>query len=184
MRIRKFLQQRGLGPESDPEESDPLSPDQPWLAYVYAASVRGRVVYGINSGRRTHGDQIDPERMKSFSSPRCATVDGFSLHANVAIAAGDRARLERLAQYCVRGPVALERLEALTDGRLLYRFKRAWRDGTTHIILTPLASAVGNKFVDRASRVFQELDIIPPSRNTKRVSDWGTSARLGACAPS
>ena len=26
----------------------------------------------------------------------------------------------------------------LTDGRLLYRFKRAWRDGTTHIILMPL----------------------------------------------
>ena len=33
----------------------------------------------------------------------------------------------------------MERLETLADGgRLLYRFKRAWRDGTTHIILTPL----------------------------------------------
>ena len=84
------------------------------------------------------GDQIDPETMEAFSSPRCATVDGFSLHANVAIAAGDRARLERLAQYCARPPVAMERLERLDDGRLLYRFKRAWRDGTTHIILSPL----------------------------------------------
>jgi hypothetical protein len=26
----------------------------------------------------------------------------------------------------------------LADGRLLYRFKRAWRDGTTHIVLDPL----------------------------------------------
>jgi len=76
--------------------------------------------------------------MEAFSGSRCATVDGFSLHANVAIAAGDRARLERLAQYCARPPVAMERLERLDDGRPLYRFKRAWRDGTTHIILSPL----------------------------------------------
>src|SRR6266516_7761159 len=34
-RIRAFLRQRGLGPDSDPEESDPLSRDEPWLAYLY-----------------------------------------------------------------------------------------------------------------------------------------------------
>ena len=45
-RIRKFLRQRGLGPESDPEESDPLLRDQPWLACLYAASVRGRFADG------------------------------------------------------------------------------------------------------------------------------------------
>jgi hypothetical protein len=32
----------------------------------------------------------------------------------------------------------MERLERLADGRLLYRFKRAWRDGTTHIVLDPV----------------------------------------------
>ena len=140
-RIRKFLQQRGLGPDSDPEESDPLSRDQPWLAGVCAASVLGRVAYGANSGvhvTRVGGDRIGPENMDAFSSPRCAAVDGFSVHANVAVPAGDRARLERLAQYCARPPVAMDRLEVLADGRLLYRFKRAWRDGRTHIVLTPL----------------------------------------------
>src|SRR5213594_5035204 len=55
---------------------------------------------------------------------------------------------ERLAQYCARGPVATERLEMLTDGRLLYRFKRAWRDGTTQIILMPLDMlAIARKIV-------------------------------------
>ena len=94
------------------------------------------------------GDQIDPESMEALSNPRCASVDGFSVHANVAVSAGDRARLERLAQYCARGPVATERLEMLTDGRLLYRFKRAWRDGTTHIILMPLDMlAIARKIV-------------------------------------
>jgi hypothetical protein len=49
-----------------------------------------------------------------------------------------RLRLERLARYCARPPIAMERLEPLADGRLLYRFKRSWRDGTTHVVLDPL----------------------------------------------
>ncbi len=100
VQIRKFLQHRGLHPDSDPEESDPLSRDQAWLlAGIYAASVRGRVARYASSEKRVTntGDQIDPENINALSSPRCASVDGFSLDANVAIRAGDRARLERLA---------------------------------------------------------------------------------------
>src|SRR6516162_1844778 len=51
-RIPKFLQSRGLGPDSPLEESDPLSCDQPWLAGVYAASVLGRAAFGPNAGHR------------------------------------------------------------------------------------------------------------------------------------
>jgi hypothetical protein len=76
--------------------------------------------------------------MDALVSPRCASVSGFSLHANTSVPAGDRQRLERLCLYCARPPIAIERLEPLSDGRLLYRFKRPWRDGTTHIVLTPL----------------------------------------------
>ena len=65
-------------------------------------------------------------------------VGGFSLHANVAVHADDKPRLERLARYCARPPIATERLERLADGRLLYRFKRPWRDGTTHVVFEPL----------------------------------------------
>ena len=90
-------------------------------------------------GRMTRvGGQIDPESMDLTLRPRCATVDGFSLHANVAVHAGDRPRLERLARYCARAPIAMDRLERLVDGRLLYRFKRPWRDGTTHIVMEPM----------------------------------------------
>lgn len=61
-RIPKMLLRRGLGPDSDPEESDPLLRDQPWLAGLYAASVSGRTAFGPNAGRRVTrgGDQIDP----------------------------------------------------------------------------------------------------------------------------
>ena len=97
--MTRLLDRRGLGPDSDAEESDSLPRDEPWLAGLYAAAVTGRTAYGPNAGRRVTrvGDQIDPESMDLTLSPRCATVDGFSLHANVAVHADDRPRLERLA---------------------------------------------------------------------------------------
>jgi hypothetical protein len=36
-----------------------------------------------------------------------------------------------------RPPVATERLSRLVDGRLLYRLKHRWRDGTTHVVFEP-----------------------------------------------
>jgi hypothetical protein len=65
---------------------------------------------------------------------RCARVSGVNLHANVSIPARDRVRLERLCRYCARPAVATERLSVLPDGRLLYRLKPRWRDGTSHVI--------------------------------------------------
>ena len=44
----------------------------------------------------------------------------------------------QVCKYCARPPLAMERLEPMADGRLLYRFKRPWRDGTTHIVFQPL----------------------------------------------
>jgi hypothetical protein len=47
-------------------------------------------------------------------------------------------RFERLCKYVARPPLATERLTRLDDGRLCYRLKRRWRDGTTQIVLEPL----------------------------------------------
>lgn len=65
-------------------------------------------------------------------------VSGFSVHAGVSIRADDRKGLERLCRYAARPPVAVERLEQLSDGRLSYRLKTPWRNGTTHVIFDPL----------------------------------------------
>ncbi len=73
-----------------------------------------------------------------MSGPRSAMIDGVSLHANVAVPARDRRRLEKLCRYIARPPVATERLSKLADGKLLYRLKRKWRDGTTHVVFEPL----------------------------------------------
>jgi len=140
-RVRALLKRRGLNsPQPDTEDSDPLSRDQPWLAEVYAGSICGRLATGVNAGRRVvlAGDRIDPEAIDSRTGPRCASVSGFSLHANVTISGGDRPRLERLCRNAGRPPLSIQRLESLPDGRLRYWFKTPWRDGTTHAVFQPL----------------------------------------------
>jgi hypothetical protein len=62
---------------------------------------------------------------------------GFTLHADVAVPARDRRRLERLCRYVARPPVATDRLERLPDGRLLYHLRHRWRDGTRQIVFEP-----------------------------------------------
>ncbi len=52
--------------------------------------------------------------------------------------ANDRARLERLCRYVARPPLASDRLERGPEGRLVYRLRHRWRDGTTHVLFEPL----------------------------------------------
>jgi Putative transposase len=41
-------------------------------------------------------------------------------------------------RYLVRPPLAVERLTESPGGQLLYHFRRAWRDGSTALLLDPL----------------------------------------------
>jgi hypothetical protein len=102
--------------------------------------VAGRTATGPRAGRRVQrlGDRIDADDLPLVEGERCTTTGGVSLHANVAVPARDRLRLERLCRYAARPPVATERLFRLDDGRLLYRLKRRWRDGTTHVVFEPI----------------------------------------------
>ena len=70
---------------------------------------------------------------------RRAFVEGFSLHADTWLHENDVAGLERLCNYGARGPLSLERLSALPDGRLAYRMKRPSPTGQTHLLLAPVA---------------------------------------------
>jgi hypothetical protein len=67
-----------------------------------------------------------------------ARYGGFSLHAGVDIAQGQRAKLERLCRYVSRPPVATDRLALTSSGQVRYALKTAYRDGTMHIVLEPL----------------------------------------------
>ena len=140
LRVARLLERRGLGPNADPEEADTLQRDQPLLAQLYGASVSGRVATGPRAGQLVAkvGDSVEWEDLVVPSGVRCAAVAGFSVHADVCVPAHDRMRLEKLCRYAGRPPLATERLSVLPGGRLLYRLKRRWRDGTSHVIFEPL----------------------------------------------
>jgi hypothetical protein len=69
--------------------------------------------------------------------PRCARWQGFSLHANVAVAAQAREQLEHLCRYLLRPSRALERLTESSHGQLLYELPHPRRDGSTHLRRDP-----------------------------------------------
>ena len=76
--------------------------------------------------------------MRIATGRRSARLEGFSLHADVAVPARRRDQLERVCRYILRPPLALERLTESPGGQLLYQFRRPWRDGSTALLLDPL----------------------------------------------
>ena len=58
--------------------------------------------------------------------------------AKVALEADDHAGRERLCRYLTRPPIASERLSLDEDGRVVYRLRRHWKDGTRAVVFEPL----------------------------------------------
>lgn len=69
--------------------------------------------------------------------PEDAESSGFSLHADLAAMASQRDKLERLARYVSRLPVATDRLSLTQGGNVRYALKTPYRDGDTHVIFEP-----------------------------------------------
>jgi hypothetical protein len=139
-KIHRLLERKDLGPQTNPGEGDPLLRDQPLLAELYGASVQGRIASGPGAGKRLKGVrfEFEMEARGEKVGRRRANLSGFSLHANVCIPAKARHQLENLCRYVARPAVATERLSKLADGRILYRLRHQWRDGTSHVIFDPL----------------------------------------------
>jgi hypothetical protein len=132
------MQRRGIGPDADSQ--DTLQLDEPLLAELYSASISGRVATGRRAGRPIVrvGEKMDSENAEAKSGSCCAMVEGFSVHAGVGVPARDRLRLERLLRYASRGPISNDRLSLLPDGRIRYKLKRRWKDGTKAVIYEPM----------------------------------------------
>ena len=147
LRGRGFLTDEGnVSPLEESEEGSQLSLFQ-------AASIQGRVAQGPEAGARLDRLTRLPANGSRFKPPPlCAEVEGFSLHAAVHVAAHDRDRLEHLCRYIARPPFAAERLSLTPSGRVLHELRRAWRDGTTHVVFEPMV------FLERLAA------LIPPPR--------------------
>jgi hypothetical protein len=134
-RVAVVLRKHGrtLGDELD-ELLHPLA-DEPALADIYGAAVRGVELLGERPGKPALRI-VDPEAARAGEP--AADVAGFNVHAKVVVDGRDRARLERVCRYLGRPPIAKERLDLLPDGRIRYTMKKPWRDGTRAIVLSPL----------------------------------------------
>jgi hypothetical protein len=117
-RVLRLLDKRGALPAQGPEDTQ-----QAWQAHSLQQRLRWTEV------------DVRPPPSKQ---PRCAFLEGFSLHANTHLHANDRQGLERLCRYGARGALALERLSRAEDGRIAYRMKRPLPNGTTHLLFTGL----------------------------------------------
>jgi hypothetical protein len=88
---------------------------------------------------------LGPDELKR---PRCAFVDGFSLHANLALEAHERKKLEKLMRYGLRPPFAQKRLSITADGKVRLKLRKPFYTGQTDIVFEPvdflkrLASAI------------------------------------------
>jgi hypothetical protein len=52
--------------------------------------------------------------------------------------ADDRQGLERLCRYITRPALAYDRVQGNAAGRVVLKLKTRWRDGTTHLVMSPL----------------------------------------------
>ena len=144
-------------------ESDVAEPhgEQLALAALCGAAAAGHGLTGDRAGEPLLR-VVDPARGRK--TERVGESRGVNVHAEVAVPAPDRARLERLCRYVCRPPIAQDRLEETASGKLRYRLKRPWRDGTVALVLEPL---------DLIARV---CALIPPpaSRNPLRARSRAT----------
>ena len=112
-RIARLVRRHGIAAdrsEAGGDAADGLALAEPALAAIAGASVVGRVATGPRAGHlvlRLGADATVP--VVSRAGPRHAHLEGFDLHADTAVRAGDRRRLERLCRYVLRPPVAQQR---------------------------------------------------------------------------
>jgi hypothetical protein len=148
----------------DPGEEAPINS-------LLGASITYRIATGPREGQKVFTLQTIPAEPET---PRreVAESSGFSLHAGIAAKASQRDKLEHLARYVSRPPVATERLLLTEAGLVRLALKTPYRDGTTHVIFEAedFIGCRGGGGVRRAI-----------GRRPATVSDLGATPQAGFC---
>jgi hypothetical protein len=129
-----------------PAKLDPNFDAPSSLADAAFASSRNRIAFGPRAGQMVGclGPAFGYEEEIPFVvSTRCASMNGFTLHANRYIGSKQRAELYSLISCVARPALSKKRLtrqagpDEARSGDLLYELKSRWRYGTSHIVLSP-----------------------------------------------
>ena len=141
--IRLLLREGYLSKEENTPHTanDPLYKEEETYASCMSASVRNRIALGERRGENVRfigpGFGYEGERAQ-IKSHLCAHVGGFSLHAGVLVKPHRREDLERLISYTARPAISTERMSLTESGDIKYELKKAWSNGKTHVLLSPL----------------------------------------------
>jgi hypothetical protein len=140
-RILKLLTRLGYLIEEDGitylARSGSIDPDEV-MAPLQAASSTYRIALGPRAGRKVLSLQHAPRRAAPPTQALCANAHGFSLHAGVRCDADQRSELEQLCRYVTRPAIANERLSVNRAGQVVLKLKTPYRNGTTHIVMSPM----------------------------------------------
>jgi hypothetical protein len=137
-RILRLLTRQGhLVEEQGMTYMADIGPDNP-LTALQAASCSYRIAFGPRAGQKVLSLQSISRRGEGATPALCVNLHGFSLHAAVRCGAHQRQELERLCRYITRPAIANERVKRNRAVLVVLQLKSAYRDGTTHVVISPL----------------------------------------------
>jgi len=141
-RLLKALTRHGALMADDTEMPYLTDPDaEPALAPLHAAACTYRIALGPRRGQKVLTWKDPALRLASQEAPNpkgCVSAQGFSLHADTWCGPQQRQKLEQLCRYITRPALGHKRLRRTPAGDVVLQLKTPYRDGTTHLVMTPL----------------------------------------------
>ena len=126
-RLGRYLKKHGFIDADDLET--PSSPLMRW----YAGLLREPAGYAdVDDAGGVEGRRFGARRRST------GEAQGFSVHAEVTVAAHDAAGRERLCRYAARPPLADAQLSMTRDGRVAVQLRGRRRGGAGHVVLEPV----------------------------------------------
>ncbi|OGQ81307.1 MAG: hypothetical protein A2289_08775, partial [Deltaproteobacteria bacterium RIFOXYA12_FULL_58_15] len=152
LRTKRHMEKVGKYFDGDPD-ADELAQDSPLLPACYAASLQQTVALGPRAGQGVlrMGAYVENTDRESVEAEQ-TLGHGYNLHAGYRVSGKDRKGRERILRYLLRPPIATERLSRSPDGRVIYRLRKPWANGTRSFAFDPL------DFVAKL------LPLVPPPR--------------------
>jgi len=124
------------------------------LAPLQSATCAYRIALGPRAGQKVLTlKTVATQNLEQSGQEYCSNAHGFSLHAGVRCAMNQRNKLERLCGYITRLAIADERLARNKDGQIVLTLKTPYRDGATHIVMSPL------EFMQRLAALVPRLSL-------------------------
>ena len=137
-RIANYIEQAGLiQRDMDNAFLDLPMEDEDSLLHLQAASVSYRIAVGPDTGKKVFTLQTLPAKDEN-NYGQLAQISGFSLHAGVFADSHQTEKLERLCRYISRPAISEHRLSLTDPGKVRYKLKTPYDDGTTHVFFSPL----------------------------------------------